>query len=159
MVLAQNQNQRYNDFMLIESNELKRTLISIKEQLIFNVDKARKNKVKDTFLSNIGIIETILIWLSNTEKQGVIDMETLKLSVGKTIKLSDIAAESRSKIDPAIIEEAKALRPGEAVQMNAQSVKWTYFANRVYTLRKEGKLPKEVKPLKRRDSFYLTKED
>lgn len=145
--------------MQLESDELIETLVSIKDNLYQQLDRAMHNRVKALLEARIEIVETILIWLNKTKKEGEVHMEMLKIGLGKTVKLSDIKA-SRSKVDPAIIAEAAQLKAvGEARAIDPAAIKWTYFANRVYALRKDGKLDKSIKPLKQGASFYLVKVD
>ena len=138
--------------MNIESHDLKQALIEIKERMSLMLDRSTKNKVRDIFISNISVIESILIWINNSEKQGAINMEELNIGVGKTVKLSDII-EIQSNVDRAIMKEAKHLEGAElgtGREIDPKMVNVTYFYNRVYTLAKQGKIPADAKPMKTR---------
>lgn len=142
--------------MQIESKELKEALIEVKEGIQKTLAMARKNKVRDVLIANISIIESVLLWVHKTEKEGVTDMESLKIGLGKTVKLADMLKSgtgSRSQLDRAIIEEAEHLKDGQlgdARPIDRGSIKnVTYFKNRVYQLARDGKIhalaaPKET---------------
>jgi hypothetical protein len=141
--------------MLIDSQKLRQALIEIKEQYNHVIDRAPKNKVRELFISNIQLIETILIWLHQSEKQGEANMEILKIGLGKTVKLKDIVS-TRSKLDAAIIEEAKHLKEmGDARAIDPKAVTISYFKNRVYKLAAENKIPADAKPVQVGDELYI----
>lgn len=141
--------------MQIESSELRRTLISIKEQILNTLDRAKQDKVKSVLIANISVVESILIWLSNAEKKGEANMEALKIGLGKTVKLSDITV-VRSKLDAAIIEEASFLKEmGDARPIDPTAVNVPYFVNRVYVLSREGRIDKNTVPVRMGDKLYI----
>lgn len=143
--------------MLVDTKEIKTILYELKQQAFVQLDRTSNNKVKNAIEARITVLDTLFIWLDQSEKKGEIDMESLQLGLGKVVKLDDIKSASRSKIDPAIIAIAKKLDPGDAEPIDPTKIKWPHFANRVYVLKKEGLVPENVKPLKRGENFYLAK--
>lgn len=142
--------------MLIESVELKQILIEFKDGLYKSLDRAVHRRVKEIIEGQIQILESILIWIVTNEKRGVIDMEGLKIGLGKTVKLSDIKLPMRSKLDQAIIEEASYLKDlGDARPIDISKVNVTYFINRVYHLAKDGKIHPDAKPIKAGGEIYI----
>lgn len=143
--------------MLIESQDLKAALLMELGRVKDIAGRVGQNKVAVAHVeSKRQILETLLVFVGNAEKKGVFDMDKFKLGLNETVKLDDLVG-SHSQVEPAIIEEAKALKPGEARPIDPSRIKWPSFSNRVYTMRKEGKLPANVKPLKRGDKFFLVK--
>lgn len=142
--------------MDIDSNKLRHALIDIKEQITVTLDKVTKNSVRSVLISNIQVIEQILLWIAKSEKEGVINMDTLKIGLGKTVKLTDIERQPRSKLDQAIIEEASYLKEiGDAREIDPKAVKISYFTNRVYQLAREGRIHAAAAPVKAGSKLYI----
>lgn len=132
--------------MNIDSNEIRQALLNIKDQMLKALDKAKQNKVRNIITANIGVIEQFLIWLSNTEKTGAINMSELKL--GQLTKWEP--KPRKGSIDEMIIQDAKALKKNfDAIKVTVEDVKWTTFQNRTYQLNKDEKISPHVFP--RRD--------
>jgi hypothetical protein len=131
--------------MQVDTNELRQALIKIKEQIISTLDRAKQNKVKSALLAQVGVIETILIWLSNQEKQEEIKMDTLKL--GELVKWEP--KKRTGSIDSLIIEESKKLKKNfDAIKVTVDKVKWNTLSNRTYKLRETNQIPINIVPRK-----------
>ncbi len=138
--------------MQIESIELKRTLIKQKEAILQMLDRSPKNKVKEILDSNISLIESFLIWISNSEKTGEVNMDNLKL--GEIVRWEP--KQRRGSIDPSIIQDSKQLKKNfDAIKITSSTVKWTSLVNRVYALRKDGKIPNNIVPRKNEEGQFL----
>lgn len=131
--------------MLIETKQLKDALIAIKDDLNISIDRTSKNKVKDILIANISMLERILIQLNKWEQKGEINMEALKLG-----ELTTWAPKPRSgSIDEVIIEGAKKLKKNlDALPITVTTVQLTSVQNKVYQLRREGKISDHIVPRK-----------
>jgi len=141
---------------------------AFKRELIVLLDEARnKGKtignvpVAQAYINaKISVLETLLIFINNTEKRGSVDMRELKdsLTVGETIALDELMKNRRGGIlEPKLIEEASKLQPGQARLVNAEVMLYGHFSTLVGEMRKNGKLPEDVKPWKRGEKFYLVR--
>ncbi len=146
--------------MQIELNDFKKPLIELKLENQALADRVKQKQTRDSIRANIYVIETILMWLNKSEKEGVIDMESLKIGLGKTVKLSDIKRGSRSKLDQAIIDEAEHLKNGEigvdGREIDRKAIKnIQYFKNRVYQLAREGRIHPNAAPIENGDQLII----
>lgn len=119
---------------------------------IFNTPGAKK-PVTDRYDVIIQVLEMVLVAIHKIEK-GETDMEGIKLGLGKIGKIEEIPV-TKKGIDAAIIEFSKTIPPGHQDKVDPSAVKWISFRNRVYTLRKTGELPKNFKPLRVGEDYYL----
>lgn len=145
--------------MQIDLDLLRDTVIEMKDRVNGNLDRTQQNKIRDLLIAQVQILESILIWINITKKEGEISMEKLKIGVGKTVNLNEIAVPSRSQLDAAIIEEAEFLKGKEMgaarVLDKSKISNITYWKNRVYTLAHEGRIPKDTKPVIIDGELYL----
>lgn len=131
--------------MHIDSDALKYKLIEIKGLLSQQLDRANKNQVRSVLISNIGMVEQFLIWVSIQEKQGEVNMDLLKL--GELVRWEPKSR--KGSIDSLIIEESKKLRKNfDAIKVTVDTVKWNTLSNRTYKLREDNKIPQNIVPRK-----------
>lgn len=132
--------------MLIDSKELVKALYTQKQQVLLLLDKAKHNKVRYALEARLTDLDIIFKWLDASEKQGEIDMESLKL--GELVKWEPRMA--KEGMDAKIIEDSKALKKNfDAIKVTVENVNWNTLQNRVYELRRENRLPANIVP--RRD--------
>lgn len=130
--------------MQVDTKDIKEILIKLKEESFTLLDHKMTNKVRSIIDSRIGIIDTLLIWLSKSEQKGAImsDITLGKLTTWEPVK-------KEGSIDQRIIEESKALKKNyDAIQVNVETISWNTLQNRTYTLRKEGKIKNNIVPRK-----------
>lgn len=131
--------------MLVDTKDIKEVLYKVKQEAVSYLDRSVKSKVRYAIDARITVIDNLFMWLDKSEKQGVLDMENLKLG-----ELTTWEPHSRKgSIDEKIIEDSKALKKNyDAVKVKVGTVNLTTFTNRVYQLRKEKKIADNIVPRK-----------
>lgn len=131
--------------MLVDTKDIKEVFYKIKHDAVSHIDKVIKNQVRYAIDARIAICDIVLVWIDKSEKQGVLDMEALKLG-----ELTTWTPQSRKgTIDDSIIQDSKALKKNfDAIKVKVGTVNMTTFTNRVYQLRKEGKISDNIVPRK-----------
>ncbi len=131
--------------MQIDTKYIKEGLFKIKQDALNHLDKLINNQVRYAIDARVFVVDNMLIWLDKSEKQGVLDMETLKLG-----ELTTWEPQSRKgTIDDHIIQDSKALKKNfDAIKVKVGTVNMTTFTNRVYQLRKEKKIADNIVPRK-----------
>lgn len=147
--------------MLIEIAELQTTLYNFKLEILNLLDRATHNQVRQALEARIGVLDTILIWLSNTQKEREVNMEKLKLALAdKLVSLDEIPARQRhSEIEEGIQEMIKELKPGKAIPVDHTKISFGNFYGRITKMKKAGKLPEGIVVRKRGKEFFLGKEN
>lgn len=131
--------------MQIESAELKAILFKLKQEAMILLDRKLPPKVRSSLDNRVGVIDAMLIWISKSEQQGELNMETLKLGELTTWE----PKRKEGSIDSLIIEESKALKKNrDAIKINVKTINWTTLQNRTYALRKDNKIKENVVPRK-----------
>ena len=104
----------------------------------------------------IQALEVVSAEIVKSEKTGELNMDSFKIGLEGVLDLETIQTKRKPSIDDALIQLAPLVKSGKAKPINSDLVRWSTFHNRVYTLRKEGKLPKTFRPLKDEEGrFYL----
>jgi hypothetical protein len=139
--------------LLIDSKELRKKLIAIKQESFSLLDKTKNKNVKYALDNRITDMDTLLIWLSQAEQKGETNMESLKL--GELTKWEP--KPKKDGVDAMIIEAAKSLKTNfAAVKVNVSTVSWNTVSNRAYKLREKNMIDDHIVPRKDKDgSKYL----
>lgn len=134
--------------MNIESQELLNALIQLKEKEYLSLDRAKHNKIKSIIEARIDVLETILMWINQTKKDGIVNMETLKL--GEVVKWQP---KRRTRgIDELIINDVQSLQKNfDAIKIKSETVNWTSLLNRTYALRNAGQISDHIVPRRDKD--------
>lgn len=113
------------------------------------LDKKAKGTAHTAIDANIRLLERIVMFISNSIKEGAINMETAK----SQIKILDEGiieeigrARRESPITSTLIEKAQELKPGRYVEIDPKHIDPSHFTTRVYNLRSLGDIPQDVKP-------------
>lgn len=130
--------------MQIDTKEIKDILIRLKQESTALLEHKMTNKVRSVLDSRIGVIETLLIWLTKSEQKGEV-MDDLKLGELTTWE----PTHKETGLDTRIIEQSKSLKKNyDAIKINTEIVSWNTLQNRTYTLRKEGRIKSNIVPRK-----------
>lgn len=113
--------------------------------------------VKQTMFARIQIVDAFLIFL-NTQMEAN-DMEKLDLTMGtKPIPTKVVKAEAdrQAALATALEELAKTVPVGEMQPIpNLAGLKLKSFNSKMWTLRAEGRLPKDIKPAIQKGKLYM----
>lgn len=112
-------------------------------------DKRAKGTAHVAIDANIRLLERIVVFLSNSIKEGTLDMEKAKNEI-KVLDEGVIKEIGRGKRENAvtfkIIELASELKAGCFKQIDPKLINPVYFSTRVYSLRAEGRVGEDIKP-------------
>lgn len=111
--------------------------------------KATTNAVRASLDSKAMLLETLIVFISKSIKEGTLDMEKAKSeikvadegmieSLGRTPQANTIVAK--------IKELAKDLKPGQYKAIDTKGIEPGHFIQRVYNLRQSGVLTEDIKP-------------
>lgn len=129
--------------MLLESKVLKDILIQNKQEAFFLLDKTIPPKVRLALDERIRIIDTLLVWVNTSEKEGEIKLDTLKL--GELTKWEP--APKQNSVDEKIIADSKNLKKNfDAIKVTVSTIQWNTLQARTYDLRTKGKLRRNIVP-------------
>ena len=143
-------------------------VVSLKEALIEALTEARATKlhmpnkpIAQAYInSKIEVLESMVVFLDKSIKEGEIDMKKLKTEI-KTIgsgSLEDLMIATRGgQVEPRLLEIAKGLKPNTYEAIDPQTISWAHFSGRVYAMRKRGQLGEDYLPVKRGDKFFLVR--
>lgn len=99
--------------------------------------------------ANIRLLERMVAWLSNSIKQGVMDMEKAKSEI-KVLDEGVIEelgrARQASPVTTKIIELATKLKQGRFIQVDPEGIEPSHFVARTWSLKAQGTIPSDVKP-------------
>lgn len=111
--------------------------------------QARSKQVQMVLGSNVALLERIAMFISKSIKEGAIDMDKAKVQI-KVVSQGLIEEMGRTRkageVTTKIIELATELKPGRFVEVSPDGIEGAQFATRVYNLRQDGLLPKDIKP-------------
>jgi hypothetical protein len=108
-------------------------------------ERLAKGKAKMALLMQLQVVETILIFLNQKERDDL--MEKLELSLDKqAILLSTLKPVRKSTDDTieAVKELLKTIPPGHGKPLNGPNIKPKSMAAKLYRLKKAGLLPPEM---------------
>ena len=129
--------------MQIDSKQIKDVLIQQKNDRMALLDRKPPKAVREIIDAQIGAFEKLIMWIDISEKQGEVNMDTLKL--GELTKWEPKAKEG--SLDQLIINEVKALKKNyDAIKVDTKQVTWNTLQARTYTLRGEGLVSQHVVP-------------
>lgn len=132
----------------IDSNELRKKFIEIKQESFGLLDKTRNRQVKSILDARISIMDTMLIWVSKMEQKGEVNMESLKL--GEVAKWEP--KPKKDGVDQMIIEASKNLKSNfAAIKVTVSNVSWNTISNRTYKLREKKLIDDHIVPRKDKD--------
>lgn len=112
------------------------------------------------FSAMLKVVSIVLMFLEDTEKQkGESDMKKLSDSLSvEIIKISDIPhTKKESHWQPLVLEEAKALKQGEAKVIDPKVITYGHLNSIVAKLKKDKELDDSIKLIKRGEKYFLAK--
>lgn len=145
--------------MKVELQEIRQVFIDVKVEREQIYRRATHKTVKLVLDSEIRLLDTVLIFLGKLEKQGDTTMADLKLALSENkILLEDIQhRRSSSELETEIKQLADNLKPGQAMSINPERIKYGHFATKIYQMKKAGKLGEEFAPMKRGPQIFLAR--
>jgi len=147
--------------MNIESAELRKVYLEALKAAKDRLKTVGENALAVARLdSQITVLETLLLWVTDAEKREIVDMEKVTRNlVAQVVKLTDVTPRARqSEIEDSILETPRRLQKGDAALIDPNTIKFGHFSSKVYALKKKGTLPPDIVVMKRKDKFYLAKQ-
>jgi hypothetical protein len=147
--------------MQIDTADIRRELIEAKQEALALSARARGSSVTATIDMGIRLIERLLLFLAQSEKEGVIDMKQIKaIFSDELIDIDDIERTRRpSELENMILEKAKEVPVGKAlpVVVGPDTVSQATFVNKVYDMIAAKKLTRDFVPMRSGGKTYLAR--
>lgn len=144
--------------MLIETLELKRVLAEIKDKLLALEKTANGKAAKIALGAEMRVVEKLLVFVTNSEKEGELNMEKLNKVLNEDlVDIEDIrvrkdGAELRKKIK----EWAQVIPPGKAKPIPQDNINPNSFISVVGKMRKSKEIPDYIHAANTKNGLYLT---
>lgn len=145
----------------IKIKDLRNALLPIAEEARNKLNNPRVSTLAEAhFSAMLKVVSIMLMFLEDTEKQkGESDMKKLSDSLSvEIIKISDIPhTKKESHWQPLVLEEAKALKQGEAKVIDPKVITYGHLNSIVAKLKKDKELDQSIKLIKRGEKYFLAK--
>ena len=132
-----------------ELEELRKFLIGLLTEARETAKQARSEQVRMILGSNVALLERITVFISNSIKDGTMDMDKAKMEIkvvatGVVEELGQVR--KQGEFTTKIKEIADSLKPGMHVKLDSRGIDWGAFNTRIHNLRAANVIPEEVKP-------------
>lgn len=157
----------------VDINEIKQVLLPIADEVRQKLAQPLNKIAIAHYSAAQTIVSTLLIFLSNAEKKGEVNMKDLVKELKVTITtMGDIPSTTRGGVWPEKVQEqVKKLEeltsewqkrkgaPEEkpALKLDGQGISVDHFANVLYRLQQKGQIDKSVTVLRRKEDGWLVK--
>ena len=141
---------------LIDPRELKTFLFGLKTKAL-EVERSSVGIVKHTMFARVHALDAILVFLNS--KMEANDMEKLDLTMGsKPVPTKEVKAETEAQqeLSRQLAEIAKTVPVGHSQPLpGVTGDRIKSVASKIWTLRTEGRLPKDIKPTMQKGKLFL----